>query len=68
MEGIYSRMFQLVGKMMSYLIIHLDIPFPCFSSPVYEQIVSVSFEAASRHCCLDDICDYEVRELIGQVS
>lgn len=68
MEGIYSRMFQLVSKMMSYLIIHLDIPFPCFSPPVYEYIVSGSFEAASHHCCLDDICDYEIKELIGQVN
>lgn len=67
-EGIYSRMFQLVGKMMSYLIIHLDIHFPCFSPPVYEYIVSGSFEAASHHCCLDDICDYEIKELIGQVN
>ncbi|KAK2556232.1 G2/M phase-specific E3 ubiquitin-protein ligase [Acropora cervicornis] len=68
MERIYSRMFQLVGKMMSYLIIHLDIHFPCFSPPIYEYIVSGSFEAASHHCCLDDICDYEIKELIGQVT
>ena len=67
-ERIYSRMFQLVGKMMLYLIIDLDIHFPCFSRLVYEYIVSGSFEAASHHCCLDDICDYEIKEMIGQVN
>lgn len=68
MKGICSRMFELVGKMMSYLIIHLDILFPCFSPSVSEYIVSGSFEAASHYCCLDDICDYEIKELIGQVN
>ena len=24
-EGIYSRLFQVVGKMVAYLIVHLDI-------------------------------------------
>ena len=61
-------MFPLVGKMMSYLIVHLDMAFLYFGPPVYEYIISGSSEAASNHCCLDDICDYEIKELIGQVS
>ena len=37
-EGIHSRLFQLVGKMVAYLIFHLDIGVPCFSPAAYHYI------------------------------
>lgn len=34
-EGVYSRLFQVVGKMVAYLIVHLDIGIPCPRQAVY---------------------------------
>ena len=66
-EGIHSRLFQLVGKMVAYLIFHLDIGVPCFSPAAYHYIASGSLETAAGYCCLDDVNDYEARDVITKV-
>lgn len=66
-EAIYSRLFQVVGKMVAYLIVHLDIGIPCLSQAVYQFIVSGSIETAAPYCTLEDISDYGIKELIIQV-
>ena len=64
-EAIQARIFLLVGKMVAYLIVHLDIGVPC--PCVYEYITSNYFDEAANHCRLEDICDYEMREVIHKV-
>ena len=66
-EAIQSRLFQVVGRMVSYLIIHLDIGIPFLSPPVYQYIVHGSLEDAASSCSIQDICDFEVQELIRKV-
>lgn len=67
-EGIQSRLFQVVGKMISYLIVHLDIGIPFLSPPVYQYIVHGSLEDAASSCSIKDICDFEIQELITKVQ
>ena len=64
-DSIYSRLFELVLKMVAYFIIHLDIGIPCFSPAVYNYIASSSITPDC--CCVDDVVDLELRELISQV-
>lgn len=66
-QGIQSRLFQLSGKMVSYLIVHLDIGIPFLSPPIYYYIAHGSLEGAANLCSLDDVCDYEIQELITKV-
>ena len=64
-DGIHSRLFQLAGKMVAYLIIHLDIGIPCLSPAVYNYIAT---GCVTPDCCsVDDIVDFELKELISQV-
>ena len=67
-EGIHSKLFEVVGKMVAYLIVHLDIGIPCLSPPVYHYISTGSLERAANFCSIEDITDYEMRELINQVQ
>ena len=65
-DCMYSRLFQLAGKMVAYLIIHLDIGIPCLSTAVYNYISTAS---VTPDCCsIDDIVDLDLKELISQVS
>ena len=58
--GLYSRLFELAGKMVPYLIIHLDIGIPCLSPAAYNYCkrpcISRTFfhkiEAKNRGCGL----------------
>lgn len=64
-DGIHSRLFLLVGKIVAYFIIHLDIGVPCLSPAVYNYIASSSI---TPDCCsVDDVVDLELKELILQV-
>ena len=47
-DGLYSRLFELAGKMVSYLIIHLDISIPCLSPAAYNYIATAS---VTPECC-----------------
>lgn len=67
-EGILSNMFKLAGKMVSYLLIHLDIGIQCFPESVYQYLASGDSDTCTDLCTLDDLCDYELMELIGEVS
>ena len=67
-KGIHSRLFEVVGKMVAYLIVHLDIGIPCLSEAVYQYIATASLEVAANHCSIDDINDYEMKEIINQVK
>ena len=67
-EGIYSRLFEVVGKMVAYLIVHLDIGIPCLSQAIYQYISTGSLEVAANYCSIDDISDYEMKELINKVQ
>ena len=65
-DGIHSRLFLLAGKMVAYLIIHLDIGIPCLSPAVYNYIAT---GCVTPDCCsVDDIVDLELKELISQVT
>lgn len=65
-DAINSRLFQLAGKMVSYLIVHLDIGIPCLSPAAYNYIAT---ESVSPECCsVDDIVDLELKDLISKVN
>ena len=38
-DGIQSWLFQLVGKMVSFLIVHFDVGVPCLSAAAYQYII-----------------------------
>ena len=59
--------FQVVGKIVAYLIVHLDIGIPCLSRAIYQFILSGSLETAAQHCTLEYINEYCIRELIIKV-
>ena len=67
-EGIQSRLFQLVGKMVSCLIVHFDIGIPCLSVAAYRYITSGSVDVAGEGCCSEDVADFGLREIISKVS
>jgi len=49
-DGLYSKLFELAGKMVSFLIIHLDIGIPCLRTA-----------SLTPECCLvDDVVDMEL--------
>lgn len=65
-DGLYSRLFEPSGKMVSYLIIHLDIGIPCLSPAAYNYIATAS---VTPECCsVDDVVDLELKEQIIQVT
>lgn len=65
-DAINSRLFQLAGKIVSYLIVHLDIGIPCLSPAAYNYIAT---ESVSPECCsVDDIVDLELKDLISKVN
>ena len=42
-DGIHSRLFKLVGRMVAYLIIHLDASILCLSPTIYKYIEWMHF-------------------------
>lgn len=66
-QAIQSRLFQLVGKVVVYLIVHLDIGVPVLCPAVYQYIARGSLEGAASLCTVRDICDLELQELITKV-
>lgn len=67
-DGIHSRLFQLAGKIISYLVIHVDIGVPCFSVATFKYISTGSIELAAETCNVEDIVDLELRELVSKVQ
>ena len=64
-DGLYSRLFELAGKMVSYLIIHLDIGIPCLNLAAYNYIATAS---VTPECCsIDDVVNLELKEHIIQM-
>lgn len=59
-------LFQLPGKMVSYLIQHLDIGIPCLSPAAYSYIATESVTPAC--CSVDDIVDLELKDLISKAT
>ena len=66
-DGIQSRLFQLVGKMVSCLIVHFDVGVPCLSAAAYQYIISGSADVAADSYCIEDVADYELRQVIAKV-
>ena len=66
-DGIQSRLFELVGKMVSCLIVHFDVGIPCLSAATYEYIISGSADVAADSCSMEDVADFELREMIAKV-
>jgi hypothetical protein len=64
-DNMCSRMFQIAGKIVAYLIIHLDIGIPCLSPAVYHYISTSTI--APDYCSIEDVVDVELRELILKV-
>ena len=67
-NGIQSNLYYLAGKMVAYLIIHLDIGIPMLSPAFYYYLVSKDIEKASEYCCIEDVPDHEIKEWINQVK
>ena len=66
-QGIHSRLFQLIGKMVAFLIVHLDIGIPVLCPAVYHYIAYGSLEGAAILCTVEDIFDLDLRELTKKV-
>ncbi|XP_068734520.1 uncharacterized protein [Montipora capricornis] len=66
-SAIQSDIFGLVGKMMSYMIFHHDVPFRCISPAVYEYLVTGDLDKAARLSSVLDVPDWEIREVISKV-
>ena len=59
-------MYFLTGKMVTYLIVHLDIGIPCLSQVFYHYIAKDAGKA-SDCCSVEDVTDFEIKEWINQV-
>ena len=66
-SGIQSNLFYLAGKMVAYLIIHLDIGIPVLSPAFYMYIVTGDVEKAAECCSIEDVPDFEIKEWIKKV-
>ena len=66
-NGIQSNLYYLAGKMVAYLIIHLDIGIPFLSPAFYSYIVTQDAGKASECCSVDDVPDFEIKQWINQV-
>ncbi|XP_068727937.1 uncharacterized protein, partial [Montipora capricornis] len=67
-SAIQSDIFGLVGKMMSYMIFHHDVPFRCISPAVYEYLVTGDLDKAARLSSVLDVPDWEIREVISKLN
>jgi hypothetical protein len=67
-NGILSNLYYLAGKMVAYLIIHLDIGVPMLSPAFYYYLVFKDIEKASEYCSIEDVPDYETNNWIDQVK
>ena len=63
-----SNLFGLVGKMMSYIIVHFDVSIPCLSPCVYAYLATGDLEKAASLCTIDNIPDLEIKGLILEVN
>ena len=68
LSAIQSNLFGLVGKMMSYIIVHFDVSIPCLSPCVYAYLATGDLEKAASLCTIDDIPDLEIKGLILEVN
>lgn len=66
-NGIQSNLYYLAGKMVAYLIIHLDIGIPVLSPVFYNYIVTEDVGKASECCSLGDVPDFEIGEWTNQI-
>lgn len=46
-DGINSRLFEIAGKMVSYLLAHLDIGIPCLSPAAFNYIATATIPLSS---------------------
>lgn len=67
MEGLQSRLFQVAGKMVAYKMVHMNIGIPFLSPCVYDYIVSESLDHALSYCSVEDLCEFELKELTENV-
>ena len=67
-NDILSSLYYLAGKMVAYLIIHLDIGVPMLSPAFYNYLVFEDIEKASEYCSICDIPDYEINDWIEKVN
>ena len=67
-SGILSNLYYLAGKMLAYLIIHLDIGVPMLSPAFYYYLVFKDIEKASEYCSVEDVPEYEISNWINQVK
>lgn len=67
-SAIQSNIFGLAGKMISYMLVHHDISIPCLSPAVYTYLATGDIDKAASTCCLLDVPDLEIREIISQVQ
>lgn len=56
-----------MGKIVSCLIVHFDVGVPCLSAAAYQYIISGSADVAADSCCIEDVADYELRQVIVKV-
>ena len=66
-EAIQSEIFFVVGKMIAYLIVHLDLAVPCFSPAIYNYIASGNVDGSSAFCEARDLPDIDMQKWILQV-
>lgn len=67
-SAIQSDIFGLAGKMMSYMIVHHDISFPCMSPSVYEYLATGDLDKAARLSSVLDVPDLDIPEIISKVT
>lgn len=68
LSAIQSNLLGLVGKVMSYIIVHFDVSTPCLSPCVYTYLAIGDLEKAASLCTIDDIPDIEIKGLILEVN
>lgn len=66
-SAIRSNMFALAGRMISYMLVHHNIAIPCLSPAVYTYFATGDIDKAASTCCISDLPDLEIREIISQV-
>lgn len=66
--GIQSNLYYLAGKMVAYLLVHLDIGIPVLSPAFYSYIVTEDIGIASECCSIDDVPDFEIKKWINEVK
>ena len=66
-SGIQSNLFYLAGKMVVYIMTHLDIGILVLNPALYMYIVTGDVEKAAECCSVEDVPDFETKEWIKKV-